>query len=80
MYIHILLMIRLLLSPKEQPNFLVRVREMDDDSVWARCRKNMSYSGKDKGGPSKGGFLYNRLFSWMIYYLYTHTIVLITQV
>lgn len=23
---------------KEQPNFLVRVREMDDDSVWARCR------------------------------------------
>ena len=23
----------------------------------------MLYSGKDKGGPSKGGFLNNRLFS-----------------
>ena len=24
----------------------------------------ISISGKDKGGPSKGGFLNNRLFSW----------------
>ena len=26
-------------------------------------------SGKDKGGPSKGGFLNNRLFSYTVLYL-----------
>ena len=37
-------------------------------------------SGKDKGGPSKGGFLNNRLFPWIIYNRYTHTINFITQI
>ena len=37
-------------------------------------------SGKDKGGPSKGGFLNDILFSWVTYYLYTHTINFITQI
>ena len=34
------------------------------------------FSGKDKGGPGKGGFLNNRLFSWIICHLYytSHTI------
>ena len=37
-------------------------------------------SGKDKGGPSKGGFLNNRLFSWIMYDSYTPTINFITQI
>ena len=37
-------------------------------------------TGKDKGGPSKGGFLNNILFSWTIYCLYTHTINFTTQI
>ena len=37
-------------------------------------------SGKDKAGSSKGGFLNNRWFSWMLCHLYTHTINFITQI
>ena len=37
-------------------------------------------SGKDKGGPTKGGFLNNMLFSWMMYDLYTHTINFIAHI
>ena len=39
-----------------------------------------SISGKDKGGPSKGGFSNNRLVSWIIYYLYAHNMNFITQI
>ena len=46
--------------------------------VPAESRRSRQELGKDNG-PSKGGFLNNRLFSWMIYYLYTHTIGLVTQ-
>ena len=37
-------------------------------------------SGKDKGGPSKGGFLNNMLFPRIMHYLYTHAISFITQI
>ena len=37
-------------------------------------------SGKDKGGPSKDGFLNNMLFPRIINCLYIHTINFITQV
>ena len=36
--------------------------------------------GQDKGGRSKGGFLNNRLFSWIDYYQFTHTISFITNI
>ena len=48
----------------------------------ARNRACVAYheSGKDKGGPSKGGFLNDIWFSWIIYYSYTRTIIFITQI
>ena len=55
-------------------------------SDWARVAcscfpRKITNSGKDKGGPSKGGFLNNLWFSsWIIYYLYTHTIIFTTQI
>ena len=40
----------------------------------------LGFSGKDTGGPSKGGFLKNRLFSYIYIYIYTHTINFIAQI